>query len=412
MNSPLPCVRLKPGRERSLLRRHPWIFSGAIAAIDADAAGQPPAPGAAVRIADAKGEELGTGFYSPASQIRVRVLRFGPDAASPDADWLRATVTAAAARRAALPWPPDRNAMRIVHGESDGLPGLVIDRYADVLSVQILSAGFEALRDELPGILFDLFPEVTGIYERSDAPAREREGLAPRTGELARRPGAPAPRYDNIEIQLGDGLRSVINIAEGQKTGSYLDQTENHARVGRLAAGRDVLDAFCYDGGFSLACLRNGARRVTAVDASEAALQSLRTNLALNGFPAGAPVECRRADVFRQLRAERDARHSYDLIILDPPKFAESKAHVQRACRAYKDINLLAFKLLRPGGLLATFSCSGAIPPELFRTVVAEAACDANRDAHIAAEFSQPADHPVALAFPEGLYLKGLLLSV
>ena len=207
------------------------------------------------------------------------------------------------------------------------------------------------------------------------------------------------------------GVRTVVDLAAGQKTGTYLDQADNRARVGALAAGRDVLDAFCYDGGFTLACLRGGAAGVTAVDASAEALAALRANLEANAFPADR-VETLRADVFAQLRAFRDARRSFDLIVLDPPKFADSRRHVEKACRAYKDANLLAFKLLRPGGLLATFSCSGAIDPALFRTVVAEAACDAGRDARVVGFFGQAPDHPVSLACPEGLYLKGLLCAV
>ena len=206
------------------------------------------------------------------------------------------------------------------------------------------------------------------------------------------------------------GLRSAADLVHGQKTGTYLDQAENRARVGALAAGRDVLDAFCYDGGFSLACLAGGAARVTAVDASAEALDAFRANLALNGHaPDRAELLC--ADVGAQLRAFRDSRRSFDLIVLDPPKFADSRNHVEKACRAYKDANRLAFKLLRPGGLLATFSCSGAIDPALFATVVAEAACEAGRDARIVGRFDQSPDHPVSLACPEGLYLKGLLCA-
>lgn len=362
-------------------------------------------------VSSHKNVPLGIGFYSPASQLRVRMFSFGADAPLPTPDWLREQIRAAVQRRAFFNHPADRNAYRLVHGESDGLPGLVIDRYANILSVQILSVGFEAFRETLPAILLDLFPDVIGIYERSDATARTREGLPPRVGELARRPGF-TPAYDAVEICLGDGIRSVIDIPGGQKTGSYLDQTEHHALVGKLAKDREVLDAFCYDGGFGLACLRNGARHVTEVDASDSALSALKANFAQNGITDSARFEVAKADVFQYLRTARDARRSYDLIILDPPKFAESQAHVQRACRAYKDINLLALKLLRPGGLLATFSCSGTVPPELFRTVLAEAATDAGREARVVAAYHQPADHPVALAFPEGLYLKGYLLSV
>ena len=399
-----PVVRLRPGREKSLLRRHPWVFSGAIDKVDGD-----PAPGEVVALVSARGDFLARGFWSPASQLRVRAVSFD-EAEAVDAFWLENRLAAAWALRAPL-WDAERrNAVRVVHGEGDGLPGLVVDRYADVLCVQILSAGFERMRAELVAALLDLFPGVSAVHERSDAKAREREGLLPRTGLLARRPGAPEPDLSRVEIVVG-GVRSIVDVAGGQKTGTYLDQAANRELVGPLAAGREVLDAFCYDGGFTLACLRGGAARVTSVDASAEALSALRANLALNGL-ADAPVETLCADVFAQLRAFRDARRSFDLIVLDPPKFADSRNHVEKACRAYKDVNLLAFKLLRPGGRLATFSCSGAIDPALFQTVVAESALDARRDARIVGRFFQGADHPVSLACPEGLYLKGLLCAV
>ena len=403
MSEDLPVVRLRPGREKSLLRRHPWVFSGAVEGVDGD-----PAAGAAVEVRSARGDFLARGFWSPDSQIRVRAVVFD-ETETPDAFWLGGHLAAAWALRAPLWNAQTRNALRVVHGEGDGLPGLVVDRYADALCVQILSAGFERLRSALAAQLLDLFPTVSVVYERSDAPARAREGLPPRAGVLAERPGAAAPDLSRVEI-VSCGIRSTVDLVHGQKTGTYLDQAENRARVGAFAAGCDVLDAFCYDGGFSLACLAGGAASVTAVDASAEALDAFRANLALNGHaPDRAELLC--ADVGAQLRAFRDSRRSFDLIVLDPPKFADSKNHVEKACRAYKDANRLAFKLLRPGGLLATFSCSGAIDPALFATVVAEAACEAGRDARIVGRFDQSPDHPVSLACPEGLYLKGLLCA-
>ena len=400
-------VTLRPGREKSVLRRHPWIFSGAVASVEGA-----PAPGAAVSVRSARGEPLGVGFWSPASALRVRLVSFGADAPAPDAAWLREKLEAAWARRAPLRAArPDRDAFRVVHGESDGLPGLVVDRYADVLCVQILAPGFERMRGDLAAALLDVFPRCTAVYERSDAPARGREGLDPRTGPLALRPGAPEPDFSAVEISPGGGVRTAVDLAGGQKTGSYLDQAENRVRVGALAAGRDVLDACCYDGGFTLAALRGGAKSVLALDSSEAALAALARNLARNGL-ADAPVERLCGDVFEKLRSFRDSRRSFDLVVLDPPKFADSRVRVERACRAYKDVNLLAFKLLRPGGLLATFSCSGAVDAALFETVVAEAACDAGRDAAVLSRFDQPPDHPVSLACPETRYLKGLLCAV
>jgi 23S rRNA (cytosine1962-C5)-methyltransferase len=289
-----------------------------------------------------------------------------------------------------------------VHGESDGLPGVIVDRYADVLVTQILSAGAERWREAI----LDALAEATGceaVFERSDAEVRKLEGLEARTGFV--RGNRQANRCPIVE----HGLHFRVDVEQGQKTGFFLDQRENRQRVRGLAEGREVLDAFCYTGGFSLAALAGGARHVTAVESSAPALEVARENLAANSMDHSR-VSLQQADVFAFQRQLRDEGRSFDLVVLDPPKFAPSAAQAKNAARAYKDINLLALKLLRPGGLLATFSCSGGVSAELFQSIVAGAAVDAGVDAKILGRFGAAADHPVALNFPEGDYLKGLLL--
>lgn len=398
MASSLPAVQLAPKRERSLLRRHPWVYSGAIAALRGD-----PVPGATVDVFSADGQCLGRGAFSPQSQITVRVWTFD-EGETVDEAFFERRVAAAVAARARRWSPPDRSAVRLLHGESDGLPGIVVDRYGDVLVAQFLTAGAEHWKREVAQALGRVVPGCS-VYERSDAPSRALEGLQPACGLLC---GTEPP--ERIDVSWA-GLRFSVDVRGGHKTGAYLDQADTIPRVGALAAGREVLDCFCYTGGFSLAALAGGASRVTSVDSSADALAGLARHIEANGLDTSRcePV-C--ADVFEALRGLRDRGRSFDLIVLDPPKFADSKGHVERACRAYKDINLLAFKLLRPGGLLATFSCSGSVEPELFQKVVADAALDAKRFARMVDRYSQAEDHPVSLAFPEGFYLKGLLCDV
>jgi 23S rRNA (cytosine1962-C5)-methyltransferase len=289
-----------------------------------------------------------------------------------------------------------------VHGESDGLPGLVVDRYADVLVAQFLAAGAERWRDAI----LDLLIELSGceaVFERSDAEVRKIEGLEPRVGFA--RGNRDARRCPIVEY----GLHFRVDAAEGQKTGFFLDQRENRQRVRSLAAGREVLDAFCYTGGFSVAALAGGAKSVVAVESSPAALEIAKEHLKINSLGEEA-IRFEQTDVFAFQRELRDRGRSFDLIVLDPPKFEPTAAQAKNAARAYKDINLLAFKLLAPGGLLATFSCSGGVPAELFQSIVAGAALDAGVEAKILERFGAAADHPVAIHFPEGDYLKGLLL--
>ncbi len=387
-------LRLKPGREKSLLRCHPWVFSGAVAAVEGA-----PRPGETVSVRASNGDFLAFAAYSPASQIRARVWTFDP-AAQVDSGFLRNRIRAALARRIPLGFSAVTDAVRLVHAESDHLPGLIVDRYGGVLVAQLLTAGAEFWRETLA----DLLLEETGaaaLYERSDADVRELEGLPPRCGPLR---GAPPQRLVLQEY----GLKFQVDLTKGHKTGFYLDQRRNRRRVGRLSQGRDVLNCFCYTGGFSLHALAGGAKSVLSVDTSAEALGLGQENLVLNGMEASG-AEWLEADVFQALRKFRDQGRAWDLIVLDPPKFAPTSAQADKAARGYKDINRLAFKLLRPGGLLATFSCSGGVDAALFQKIVASAALDAGVQAQIVEHLAQDGDHPVLLDFPEGAYLKGLV---
>jgi 23S rRNA (cytosine1962-C5)-methyltransferase len=389
-------IVLKHGREKSLRRRHPWIFSGAIERVLGK-----PAAGETVEVRSGAAALLALAAYSPDSQIRARVWSFDP-AAQIGAGFLRERIERALALREALPAARHTNALRLVHGESDGLPGLIVDRYADVLVAQLLSAGAERWREAI----LDALAELTGceaIYERSDAEVRTLEGLAPRAGWA--RGNRNASRCPIVEY----GLNFRVDVEQGQKTGFFLDQRENRQRLRALAGGREVLDAFCYTGGFAIAAAAGGAKQVLALESSASALEVARENLAANRIDA-ARVEFRQADVFAHLRELRNRGAHFDLVVLDPPKFAPTAAQARNAARAYKDVNLLALKLLAPGGLLATFSCSGGVSAELFQSIVAGAAVDAGVDAKILERFGAAADHPVALEFPEGDYLKGLLV--
>ena len=398
-------------RDYATAHRHPWIFSGAVKSVEGT-----PAPGETVAVCSAKGDCLGYGSYSPRSQIRVRMLSFRADAA-PDADFVAGLVAAAVGRRAAV-WADGRtNAVRVVNAESDGLPGVVADFYNGFVVVQLTSAGAEFWKPTLVEALMRHVPGCRGVFNRSDVDARAREGLRPPRAD-GPADGGPDPREvgllageeppERIEVTEG-AIRYLVDVRRGHKTGFYLDQRDARAAVGALARGADVLNCFSYTGGFGLAACAGGAKSVTHLDVSADALARARENTALN--PSSAVCDFVEADVFKQLRLYRDQARSFDLIVLDPPKFADTKAGLMRALRGYKDINLLAMKLLRPNGLLATFSCSGAVTPDLFDKVCAEAAFDAKRDFQIAARTRQAAgDHPVGLNFPEGLYLKGLLL--
>jgi len=390
----MPTLTLKPGREKSLLRRHPWVFSGAVERVEGN-----PVSGETIDVLDAKGHFVARAAYSPSSQIRARVWSFDPSE-QVDAAFFRRRIRTALAHRATLSLASVTDAFRLIHAESDQIPGLIVDRYGDVLVLQSLTAGCEFWRETLA----DLLLEETGastIYERSDADVRELEGLAPHVGPLR---GTCPERITITEY----ALRFTVDIAHGHKTGFYLDQRHNRQRVGQLARGRDVLNCFCYTGGFTVHALAGGANAVLSIDSSADALALGRENVAINGLSA-EKAEWLEGDVFQLLRKLRDQARSFDMIILDPPKFAATAAQAERAARGYKDINLLAFKLLRPGGILVTFSCSGGVDADLFQKIVAGAALDAGVDASIVEHLSQGGDHPVSLHFPEGAYLKGLI---
>ncbi len=392
-----PCLILKAGREKSLQRRHPWIFSGAIERVDGA-----PASGDTLPVRDDAGNFFAWAAYNPDSQITARVWSWS-EAENIGAEFFHGRIANALTTRREMKLADNSNGMRLIHAESDGLPGLIVDRYGDVLVMQISSAGPERWRDNIADILQELCNPVC-IYERSDSDSRELEGLELRNGVL--RGTLP----DNVEV-IENGLRFNVDVAAGQKTGFYLDQRDNRALTETLARDKDVLNCFCYTGGFSLYALRGGAKSVLSIDASGDALRIAAENLTNNNLDSSR-AEWLEADVFQALRTLRDQNKKFDLIILDPPKFAPTAAFAEKAARGYKDINLLAFKLLRPGGLLFTYSCSGGISEDLFQKIVAGAALDAGVDAQIVHYLHASADHPVLLSFPEGAYLKGLVLRV
>ena len=386
-------IILKPGRERSLLRCHPWIFSGAIQNVDEE-----PASGSTVDLLSFNKLFLARASYSPHSQIRARVWTFDDEPI--DREFFRKRIRSSIATRNTLHVTRSTDALRLTYAESDNLPGLIVDRYGDVLVLQSLTAGSEFWKETIADVLL----EETGlknIYERSDADVRELEGLPSIVGPLR---GSPITKLPITE----HGLKFTINFESGHKTGFYLDQRANRQRVRELAKDKDVLDCFCYTGGFSVNALSGGAKSVLSVDSSADALELCKENAALNNLPADRHATLE-GDVFHLLRKFRDEARSFDMIVLDPPKFAPTSAQVDKAARAYKDINLLAFKLLRPGGILVTFSCSGGVDAALFQKIIAGSALDAGVDAQIVEHLSQAADHPVSLHFPEGTYLKGLV---
>ena len=390
----MPALTLKPGREKSVLRGHPWVFSGAVQRVEEDIPS-----GGTLDILDANGQFLARGFFSPHSQIRARIWSFEDEPV--DEAFFRSRIRAALALRITCDLSSITDAVRLIYAESDGLPGLIVDRYGDTLVMQCLTAGVEARRETLADLLLQE-TGVSRIFERSDADVRELEGLPPRVGWL--RGSSTAARFPITE----HGLTFGVDLEFGHKTGFYLDQRSNRQEVRALAKGREVLDCFCYTGGFSVNALRGGAASVLAVDSSSDALQMAAENVRRNELPIEHFIGLD-GDVFQVLRKFRDERRSFDMIILDPPKFAPTASQVEKAARGYKDINLLAFKLLRPEGILATFSCSGGVDVDLFQKIVASAALDAGVDGQIMMQLSQAPDHPVALNFPEGAYLKGLI---
>ncbi len=387
-----PTLTLRPGRDKSVRRLHPWIFSGGVAAVAGD-----PRPGDTVRVLSSAGESLGRAAYSPNSQLRARMWTHDPDT-QVDADLISRRIVAASSRRAHLDAITD--AHRVVFSEADGVPGVIADRYGNTIVVQLGSAGAELWRDPVADALIAL-PGVDGVFERSDIDGREREGLEPRVGLLR-----GSPRNDVVIHERG--LRYEVSFTTGQKTGFYLDQRDARTAIAAVANGRRVLNAFSYTGAFGVVAARNGAASVTSIDSSGPALRAAQSNAALNGVEHGEQIE---GDAFAELRRLRDRARSFDLILLDPPKLAPTEAQVERASRAYKDLNLVAAKLLAPGGIMMSFSCSGGMSAELFQKVVAGAALDAKRTLRVIGRLDQPSDHPAPLSFPEARYLKGLILE-
>jgi 23S rRNA (cytosine1962-C5)-methyltransferase len=391
-------VILKKGKEKAVLHRHPWVFSGAIEKVKGK-----PENGDIVKLVDAKGAFMAYGFYNDQSRVALRLLEWDETVAV-DEQWFRDKVAVAVEGRNSLLIDGITNTCRLIFSESDYLPGLIVDKYADHLAVQVLTSGIEKMMpciiDELQRLL-----KPESIFDKSDASSRNHEGLQTQNIVLA---GNHPP--DRVEV-IENGIIYNINIAGGQKSGFYCDQRDNRKIVASYSKEKKVLDCFCYTGGFSLNSLQNGAAAVTAVDSSAPAIDTLKENVLLNKFDP-AKVTTISSDVNKQLRKFRDDGELFDIVILDPPKYAPSRSALDKASRAYKDLNRLGMLLLNKGGLLATYSCSGAMDLETFKQVLAWAALDAGKQVQFIHQFCQPEDHPVRSSFPEGEYLKGLLCRV
>jgi len=394
----MPFLQLKKGKEKSILQRHPWIFSGAVERFT-----PPQSPGGTILVLSSDGEPLGKAAFSPNSSIIARMWTYDTGEEI-DGQFFQNRLARAIGYRNPILNSNQTNAVRLVHAESDSLPGIIIDKYDDLLVLQCLTTGAEFWRDTIVETITRI-TGITRIFERSDADVRHLEGLPNRVGPLCGE--FPSPR----QVIRENELQFYVDFSAGQKTGFYLDQRRNRQIVQTYAADRNTLNCFCYTGAFTACALAGNASRVLSVDSSADAINLAMENITLNHLPAER-AEWQQGDVFELLRLYRDQARKFDLIILDPPKFAPTAAQAEKAARGYKDINLLAFKLLNPGGLLATFSCSGGISPELFKKIVASAAWDAKVDARILEHFSQSPDHPISLNFPQGEYLKGLLCQV
>ncbi|RZM77081.1 class I SAM-dependent methyltransferase [Pseudoalteromonas rubra] len=389
---------LQPGREKSLKRKHPWIFSKAIKKVKGK-----PALGDTVTIYSHDGQYLATAAYSPDSQIRARIWSFDQSEQIDQSFFERKLSRALAAREQVIE-EGQLTGFRLCAAESDGLPGITIDKFDNYLVCQLLSAGAERHKGEIVQALRSLFPECN-IYERSDVDVRKKEGLEKTTGVLwGDEPEAPVVIMEN-------GLKIEVDIKSGHKTGFYLDQRDSRAALERFSKGKSVLNCFCYTGTFGLYALRGECDEVINVDVSQPALDTAKRNVEHNELDLSR-AQFVKQDVFKLLRQYREEGRQFDTIVMDPPKFAESKAQLNGACRGYKDINMLAMQLLKPGGTLLTFSCSGLMEQNLFQKVVADAALDAGKDLLIMERLNQAADHPIAGCYPEGFYLKGLICKV
>lgn len=390
-------IILKKGKEKAALQRHPWVFSGALEKIKGK-----PEDGDVVKLFAFDNEFLAYGYYNGNSRVAVRLLEWDENQII-NKEWYQNRLHQAIESRQFI-LSEKTNTCRLVFSEADFLPGLIVDKYADFLSLQILSSGIEKIKNDIVDILkSELNPK--GIFDKSDATARGHEGLAVENGLLW---GENPPEF--LEVKE-NGIAYNINIAEGQKSGFYCDQRDNRSILASYTKGKKVLDCFSYSGGFSLNSLANGASSITSVDSSALALETLKQNVELNKFDS-AKITAVQSDVNKQLRAFKETGELFDVIVLDPPKYAPSRSALDRAARAYKDLNRLGMLLLEKGGLLATFSCSGAVDIETFKQIIAWAALDAGKEVQIIKQFCQPEDHPVRISFPEGEYLKGLLLRV
>ena len=390
-------VLLNKGKEKAVLHQHPWVFSGALQALK-----EKPKNGDLVKVLSQKQEFLAYGYFNDASRVAVRLLSF-EESEIPDEDWWRKKIKKAVEGRKNI-LNSNNNTCRLIFSESDYLPGLIVDKYGDYLAVQILTSGAENRR----AVIIDELQKLTGakgIFDKGDATARAHDDLPATEGLLW---GQLPP--DFVEV-IENGIKYHINIVEGQKSGFYCDQRENRKILAGFVKDKSVLDCFSYSGGFSLNALANDAKEVVCVDSSALAIETLRKNVALNGFDPFkvTPIQ---SDVNKQLRLFKEENQKFDVVILDPPKYAPSRSALDRAARAYKDLNRLGMQILESGGLLATFSCSGAVDMETFKQIIAWAALDAGKEVQIIHQFHQPADHPIRLSFPEGEYLKGLLCRV
>lgn len=398
VSSVLPRLILQETREKSLKRLHPWIFSKAVKSVSGK-----PSDGQTVEVVSSKGEWLGYAAYSAQSQIRARVWSFNKDEVVDDDFFLR-RIQRAWQMRTELFDLNQTTGLRVVAAESDGLPGVTIDKYDDVLVCQLLSAGADAWRDAIVAALKRLFP-AHSIYERSDVDVRKKEGLQAVTGWLH------LPRQSGEVIIKEHGMSLLVDVVQGHKTGFYLDQRASRAAAKRYANAKSVLNCFSYTGTFGVAALQGGALSVTNADLSDLALSTARKNTELNHLDL-SKLDNVKFDVFKLLRQYREQGKQFDMVILDPPKFAESKAQLPGACRGYKDINMVAMQIVKPGGLLLTFSCSGLMDDGLFQKIVADAAVDAKRDCLFVEKLAQDSDHPIASFYPEGSYLKGLVCKI
>lgn len=391
-------IKLKKGKEKAVYQHHPWVFSGAL-----DKVKGKPQNGDVVRVVDANGEFLAYGYYNGQSRVAIRLIEWNEEITI-DADWYGQRIKTAIDGRSHLLKDKNTTASRLIFSEADFLPGLIVDRYGDFLSVQILSSGIEKAKNIVINALVKLL-QPKGIFDRSDATARSHEGITAENGLLW---GENPSEF--IEVKE-NGIKYHINISEGQKSGFYCDQRDNRKILASYTKNKTVLDCFSYSGGFSLNALSQGAAEVTSVDSSALAIATLTQNIVLNKFDVGKHTAIQ-SDVNKQLRQFNDEGKKFDVVVLDPPKYAPSRSALDRAARAYKDLNRRGLMLLESGGLLATFSCSGAVDIETFKQIIAWATLDAGKEVQIIYQFCQPEDHPVRLSFPEGEYLKGLLVRV